>query len=122
MKHIHPFPARMAPDIALSKIGDLSKNHVVLDPMSGSGMVLSQAARNGFKSIGYDLDPLARMISRAGATSIKEEKAENALSALLEICSSQSEKRKKVRLNWIDNDQETLEFIDFWFCEKNRNN
>lgn len=117
MKHIHPFPARMAPDIALSKIGNLSKRRIVLDPMSGSGMVLIQAARNGFKSIGYDLDPLARMISRVGATSINEGKAEKALSTLIETCSSRYAKQKKVRLSWIDGDKQTLDFIDFWFYE-----
>lgn len=118
MKHIHPFPARMAPDIALSKLDGLSKGHVVLDPMSGSGMVLSQAARHGFQSIGYDLDPLARMVSRAGATSISEQKAEDALSKLLETCMRLYKKQKRVRLDWIDDDKETSDFIDFWFYEK----
>jgi len=118
MKHIHPFPARMAPDIALSKIADLSKGHIVLDPMSGSGMVLSQAARSGLKSIGYDLDPLARMISRVGATSIDEDKAKKALSDLIETCSCLYEKHEKFQLKWIDDDRETSDFIDFWFDKK----
>ncbi|MEZ5548077.1 MAG: hypothetical protein R3E74_09930 [Pseudomonadales bacterium] len=116
MRHIHPFPARMAPDIALSKIEALAEGEIVLDPMAGSGMVLGQAAKNGFKSIGYDLDPLARIISRAGATRVNAALAEEALNRLISKC---KESRKgKVLLDWIDTDEETSSFVDYWFYPK----
>src|SRR3954452_17321214 len=64
-KHVHPFPARMAPEIALGKIDLLTKpGAVVLDPMCGSGTVVRLAAEHGRVGIGADLDPLAVIITR----------------------------------------------------------
>ncbi len=117
MRHIHPFPARMAPEIAMTKIEKLVEGQTVLDPMSGSGMVLGQCAKNGLQSIGYDLDPLARMISQVGATRTNTTKAEEALEQLIELCKSTKNTKKKVDLDWIDNDPETTSFIEFWFHE-----
>jgi len=118
MRYIHPFPARMAPEIALSKINELQKGLTVLDPMSGSGMVLSQASKNGLNAIGYDLDPLARMISRVGATKVNEQQAVEALDKLIAACKKLLEGKKKITLDWIDEDKETSDFIDFWFHTK----
>lgn len=117
MKHIHPFPARMAPEIALEKILNLKTGQTVLDPMTGSGMVLSQAVRSGINAIGVDLDPLAELISRVGATSINEDEVRGGLKILLERCAVLS---SDVRLLWIDEDVETTNFIDFWFAPKQK--
>jgi DNA modification methylase len=63
---IHSFAARFPPLIprhfiqALSKPGD-----VVLDPMSGSGTTILEAALSGRQGIGVDLDPLAVLLSRS---------------------------------------------------------
>ena len=60
---IHPFPARMAPGIALEALGE-SKNPLrVLDPMAGSGTVLAVARAKGHHAIGVDLDPLAVLLA-----------------------------------------------------------
>ena len=105
----------MAPEIALEKISSLKKGQTILDPMCGSGMVLSQAAKHGLMSIGYDLDPLARLISRVGATRIKEEKARNTLAVLLSCCEKDQRKNTVSKLSWIDKDEETFKFVRFWF-------
>lgn len=120
MRYIHPFPARMAPEIALTRLETLAEGQRVLDPMSGSGMVLSQAARNGFESIGYDLDPLARMISRAGATRINEDVARSELNKLVDACLTARRKKRNIVLEWIDSDEETSAFVDFWFYPKQK--
>ncbi|WP_138725125.1 class I SAM-dependent methyltransferase [Ochrobactrum teleogrylli] len=117
MKHIHPFPARMAPEIALEKIQSLKPGQTVLDPMTGSGMVLSQAVRSGISAIGVDLDPLAELISRVGATSVDEDEVRGGLNTLLERCAATP---SDVRLPWIDEDVETANFIDFWFAPKQK--
>ena len=117
MKHIHPFPARMAPEVALEKIQSLKPGQTVLDPMAGSGMVLSQAVRCGIDAIGIDLDPLAELISRVGTTSVNGEEARDGLAALLKLSSKNS---NEVFLPWIDEDVETKNFIDFWFGHKQK--
>ncbi len=114
MKHIHPFPARMAPDIALSRLESLPPKSIVLDPMCGSGMVLSQSARVGLRSMGYDLDPLARLISRVGSTRVRESAVWECFDELKAYCLKNQ--KYQARLNWIDSDQETLDFIDYWFA------
>ena len=81
--HIHPFPARMAPEVALAGLKGLPPDYVVLDPMSGSGMVVGTAAKLGLEAIGYDLDPLACMISRVNGTKIAEARIREQCSRLV---------------------------------------
>ncbi len=61
---IHPFPARMAPEIALAAIKPLRHGSVILDPMAGSGTVLRSASEQGHRALGFDVDPLAVLMSR----------------------------------------------------------
>lgn len=115
MIHIHPFPARMAPEIALEGLKGLPRDSIVLDPMSGSGMVIGTASKQGLASIGYDLDPLACMISRVNGTSLESAKAREYSNRLLEA--AQKLENSKITLPWIDQDAETQRYIDFWFAE-----
>ena len=64
MKPLHPFPARMAPELATHGLKEYrEKNAIVLDPMCGSGTVLAEARNAGHIAIGMDLDPLSVLIS-----------------------------------------------------------
>src|SRR6266571_8580070 len=60
---IHPFPARMAPGIALEALGESKAPLRVLDPMAGSGTVLAVARSKGHRAFGVDLDPLAVLLA-----------------------------------------------------------
>src|SRR6266436_1789964 len=60
---IHPFPARMAPGIALEALGESKTPLRVLDPMAGSGTVLAVARSKGHRAFGLDLDPLAVLLA-----------------------------------------------------------
>jgi len=84
--------------------------------MTGSGMVLITAARAGIESIGVDLDPLAVLISRVASTQVEINNIYNGLDCLLQKVSDFS--NKTVTLPWIDSDPETVNFIKFWFDEK----
>ena len=116
MIHIHPFPARMAPEIALTGLRDLPLDFVVLEPMTGSGMVLGTAAKLGLKAIGYDLDPLACLISKVNGTRVNQEKVQSAGRELVSQCAQLDP--DSVILPWIDNDVETQRYIAFWFAPK----
>src|ERR1051326_1258913 len=67
---VHPFPARMAPGIALEVLGKAGKPIRVLDPMMGSGTVLALARAQGHHAFGVDIDPLAVLITRVWTTAI----------------------------------------------------
>src|SRR5688500_14779961 len=69
---IHPFPARMAPDIALKWVARPKNSPPlqVLDPMCGSGTVLSVASEHGHTAVGYDLDPLAVLMSHVAVAPV----------------------------------------------------
>lgn len=114
---IHPFPARMAPELALAKCRDLPSGSVVLDPMVGSGTVIRAAADAGLDAVGYDLDPLAVLMTQVWTTSID-------LGHLMEAASSAVAEAEAascdVNLPWIDDDPETARFIEYWFGDEQR--
>lgn len=116
VKPIHPFPARMAPDIALSASESLLPNSIVLDPMAGSGTVVRTVAQYGHKAIGYDVDPLAVLLTRAWTTPVDTEVLKDRAVEVIQRAEELSE--RSIQLPWIDNDQETGKFIDYWFAEK----
>lgn len=118
-RYIHPFPARMAPDIALQAIKDLRPGDIVLDPMAGSGTVLHQAAMNGFTAVGYDLDPLAVLMTRVATRKINIEKVKKLYQEVIELAAQLN--TKDLILPWIDNDKDTKDFIKYWFARKQIN-
>jgi DNA modification methylase len=113
---VHPFPARMAPDIALDICKNLPKGSVVLDPMCGSGTTLRVALERGLTPIGSDLDPLAVLISKVNTTPLDptacEQMAQSVIEHAKQLCAD------VVSLPWVDEDQETYDFINFWFAEQ----
>jgi tRNA G10 N-methylase Trm11 len=67
---IHPFPARMAPPIALRSLAQLPPGAIVLDPMMGSGTVLAVARSLGLRGVGTDVDPLAVLHASVWTTTL----------------------------------------------------
>lgn len=110
-RQIHPFPARMAPELALQALDGLPKGSLVLDPMCGSGTVVKHAAEGGHHAIGFDLDPLAVLISRVACRRVRADSLLCKASDLVGV--ARSSRRK--RIGWIDRDPETREFVDYWF-------
>jgi hypothetical protein len=108
---IHPFPARMAPEIALSRCQRLPAGAVVLDPMVGSGTVLRAALDAGHAAIGFDVDPLAVLMTRAWTTPVDVTALRDAASALVERARLLD---PGVALPWIDEDAETRRFVDYF--------
>ncbi len=70
----HPYPAMMIPQIAgrlIEKFGRDAK--ILFDPYCGTGTSLVEANIRGINSIGTDINPLARLISKAKTTPIKKQ-------------------------------------------------
>lgn len=116
IRPIHPFPARMAPGLALDNLEALTSGSVVLDPMSGSGTVLRQALELGHDAIGFDVDPLAVLMSSVWTTPIDD-------SAIGEMYQRLAFILRSPRFNdtppWLS-DRETEDFTKFWFAERQR--
>jgi site-specific DNA-methyltransferase (cytosine-N4-specific) len=70
---LHPYPARMIPQIAGRLIElylDDAKKAVIADVFCGSGTVNVEASLRGFKSIGIDINPFAVLLSSAKLTKL----------------------------------------------------
>ncbi len=108
----------MAPDTVKRLFRDLPSTAIVLDPMCGSGAVLRSAAQMGFKSIGYDIDPLAVLMSRVWT---KKSPVCRVLVEAERLVSRASARRMaNCKLPWIDECAETRQFIKYWFAAPQR--
>lgn len=112
IRPIHPFPARMAPELAMQALKQLPRKSRVLDPMAGSGTVLRHAAALGHIAIGRDMDPLAVLMARVWNQSFDIDILNRRIASTARLV---CQPRTDQRLSWIDGDDETKEFVDYWF-------
>lgn len=71
----HSYPAMMIPQVAGRLIDEYGKNAKLLfDPYCGTGTSLVEANLRGINAIGTDLNPLARLISKAKTTPLPLDK------------------------------------------------
>ncbi len=118
---IHPFPARMASAIALEELSSLKKRIRVLDPMMGSGTTLAVARSTGNLGIGFDTDPLALLMTKTWCSDLTNPEAIlTASEILLNTAKKMIEKLDPGKAYPKHADEETREFIDFWFDQKTR--
>lgn len=117
---VHPFPARMAPGLVFGVVAKCDKSLRILDPMSGSGTVLAVAQASGHQAMGIDTDPLAVLISKVWTTAIDLEVLK--IEAANVLCEA---RRTFASLRAHDaypdgSDEETRQFIRFWFDRRAR--
>lgn len=116
-RNVHPFPARMAPDIALDKIEELSEEgSLVLDPMCGSGTVPRVALAANRRAVAADVDPLAVLMTRTACTPGWAVNLAHRARVLSEEARSLDDAMPK----WIADDTETDQFTKYWFAERQR--
>ena len=112
---VHPFPARMAPGLALDVIAECQGSLRILDPMSGSGTVLAVARSKGHHAVGFDLDPLAVLISRVWTNAVDVDAVQGAGVKVLErarcVFGSMPTRDAYPR----NADPETRKFTRYWF-------
>lgn len=113
--NLHKYPATMLPQIGIELFRELNlKNGKLLDPYCGSGSSFAAGLECGFQEMfGYDINPLAVLISRAKFTKVDLEKVKtHKLQLRNEVFEfvKDEENLKKI---------ETPKFynIDFWFSE-----
>ncbi len=103
----------MAPELAINTLRELKAGSVVLDPMAGSGTVLRHAVDMGHTAIGFDVDPLAVLISRVWTRPLCDKAVETVFQDVLRDALLRDP--QSTHLPWIDEDEETSSFIDYWF-------
>jgi hypothetical protein len=72
----------------------------------------------GLSAIGCDVDPLAVLMAKVWTTPVDD----GAITSLFDemITEASSLKRRAIKLPWIDNDDETRLYVEYWFGEKQR--
>lgn len=112
---IHPFPARMAPGIALDALGDSKTPLRVLDPMMGSGTVLAVARAKGHCAIGVDLDPLAVLLAGVWTRTINPDRVTDKAEEVLDRARAVAMKMRPREAYPRCSDDETKAFVRYWF-------
>ena len=72
---LHRFAAKFVPQVPAWALDSFAgRDSVVVDPFMGSGTTLVEALLRGGTTIGVDIDPLARFITRAKVTAVDHER------------------------------------------------
>jgi len=104
---IHPYPAMMIYPVARRLLLDFSREGaMVLDPFMGSGTVLVESLLHRRHSYGFDINPLALLLSRVKTTPLEGGILRNRLQDIL----SSSYNGRDDRPDFFN--------IDFWFKEE----
>lgn len=112
---IHPFPARMAPGIALEALGESATPLRVLDPMAGSGTVLAVARAKGHRAFGVDLDPLAVLLAGVWTRTVDAVRVRDKAGEVLDRAKMTFGPLSSGQAYPADSDDETRKFIRYWF-------
>jgi DNA modification methylase len=117
---VHSFPAKFPPQLPRKFIRELTNvGEVVLDPMQGSGTTLLEAMLEGRQAIGFDIDPLALLLSKVKLTVYKTLTLSH-LGAEIVECARKKIKdpanlEKQLGAHY---NLKTREFIDYWFAKE----
>ena len=110
----HTYPAMMIPQVARTLIEHYAPTdgcHFLFDPYMGSGTSLVEASLKGINSIGTDINPLARLISKAKTTHFDISKIEKCIAEIQLFPFLFSEEKV------IDTDFSRISNYSFWYSE-----
>ncbi len=111
----HAYPAMMIPQVCRSLINEYKPEgrfDLVFDPYMGSGTTLVESSVAGVNSIGTDLNPLARMMSRVKTTHYDEDEISNQIQDICFSCAFYS--ADKV----LDTNFDRISNYSFWYTEE----
>lgn len=114
---VHPFPARMTPDLVLSLMNRAGggRRLRVVDPMAGSGTVLAVARDSGHDAVGMDTDPLAVLMARVWTAPIDKRALLRRASAVLDAARGRCRDMRAADSYPRGSDEETRRFARYWF-------
>ena len=110
----HTYPAMMIPQIARTLIEEYKpqgKLELLFDPYMGSGTSLVEASICGINSIGTDLNPLARLISRVKTTHYSYSEIEKDFHEILSNFNNYD------KSNVINTNFDRISNYSFWYSE-----
>ncbi|MCA0948671.1 DNA methyltransferase [Shewanella chilikensis] len=83
--YIHKYPAKLLKHIPIFFLNAnlTNKTATILDPFCGTGTVLLESIKKGYKSIGTDANPIARLIAKVKTTPLEVTELKNELSAIM---------------------------------------
>jgi len=116
--NFHSFPAKFPPQIPKVFIDNLTvPGNLVLDPMQGSGTTILEAQLSGRRSLGFDIDPLAGLITSVKTTHLNPllvVQLHQTLikQALASIQNQRAELLSTLASRW---GAETRRFVNYWF-------
>lgn len=114
-KPIHPFPARMAPSIALDALGETREKMRVLDPMVGSGTVVAVAKSRGHRAFGIDCDPLSVLNATVWTRGIDPSRVKQKAKDTLDRARSLFDRTPARDAYPSSADEETRRFLRYWY-------
>ncbi len=108
---LHPYPARMIPQVARKLILRFSnENSIIWDPFCGSGTVLVESMLTQRHSIGTDINPFAIFLSTVKTTPIAPDVLRQASSEVIKQVAAMNDSSRRARIPPMHN-------IDYWFKE-----
>lgn len=119
--NFHSFPAKFPPQLPLKFILSLTdEGDIVLDPMMGSGTTIVEACFHRRRAIGFDIDPLAVMITKVKTARFDAKELMKQLKSILAdarklLDSEKAGIEEKLASQW---DAKSKEFIDYWFAHE----
>lgn len=120
----HSFPAKFPPQLPRQFIQRLTEpGDLVLDPMVGSGTTIVEAFNLGRRSVGFDIDPLALLLASAKTVPLNIsnviESGRQIIDGAREAVRSEGGSRLEGFIE--GRDEDTREFIDYWFHPRAQN-
>ncbi len=107
----HRYPGKFIPHVprwAIKRyLSEPVPTSVVVDPFCGSGTTLAEAAALGIRSIGIDVDPIARLVSRVKTRPIDGNRLKDVVADV----------SLKVRRRSVPNFLPTIPTLDHWFSK-----
>lgn len=110
----HTYPAMMIPQVARKLIEDYAPDDtlsLIFDPYTGSGTTLVESSIKGIKSVGTDLNPLARFMSNVKNTHYSIDTINEAVAYILTQIIIYN------RDNVLDTDFSRISNYTFWYTE-----